>query len=202
MRRTIYIFLTLFIFLGCAYTNSVYAELTNIGKIGKIENQDKVLGIANKIISAIIDKDFITLSKYVDKEEGLIISLFPVIAVNNVTVFSTREVEDFSNTKKEYKWGIEEGSGETFISTPQKFFQLFMDVPLSRISKVGLNKMITDPGYTENQWVIFPDSIVIEYYIDPSPDYSGMDWLSVRLILKSRGDSYSLVGLTSFHQEM
>src|SRR5574344_1361275 len=99
------------------------SKVNKIEIIGNIENQSEIKKISDNIISALIDKDFKTISSYISDNKGLLITMYPVIALEYVPVFAKQEVVKFNNTKEEYKWGLEEGSGEMFVGTPEKFFR-------------------------------------------------------------------------------
>jgi len=202
MRNIISIITMCLVITSCAKFDKSYSELRKLKIIGNIENQAEIKNISDIIISVIIDQNFIRITKYVNDKKGLLITMYPVIALKYDPVFTKQQISKFKNTKEEYKWGLEEGSGEMFLGTPNKFFSTFMDIELNRISRVGMNTMLTTPGYKENQWDVFSNSIVIEYYVNPSSEFSGMDWLSVRLIFEKIDNKYYLVGLTSHHLEI
>ena len=48
----------------------------------------------------------------------------------------------------------------------------------------------------ENQFEIYDNAIVVEYYFPGfNPDYAGMDWESLRLVFEQYENDWKLVGI-------
>ena len=61
---------------------------------------------------------------------------------------------------------------------------------------IGYNEVLSFGNVLENQFEVYENGIVVEYYfLGFNLDYCGMDWIRLLLFFKQYEDSWKLVGV-------
>lgn len=151
---------------------------------------------ANKVISAIKNQNMQELANFVHPELGVRFSPYSYINVNKDLVFNNQSIKSFGYSKIKYTWGAYDGSGEPILLTPMEYLKKFVyDKNFANASQVSYNKLLGFGNTIENQFQVYSDSIIVEYYLPGDPRYGGMDWRSLRLVFKNYGNDWYLIGV-------
>jgi hypothetical protein len=62
-------------------------------------------------------------------------------------------------------------------------------------TKIGYNEVIGTGNSINNRNKIYPNTLQVEYYMDGSEKYGGMDWQSICLVFELYENQYYLVGI-------
>jgi len=153
--------------------------------------------IANETILAIKDKDAEKLAEFVHPIKGVRFTPYTYVSVENDVVFSKEEMKDFFNDQKFYLWGHYDGTGDEISLTPSQYYEKFIySEDFINAEQIGYNEVLSYGNMMENQFEVYKNAIVVEYYIPGfNPDYEGMDWKSLRLVFEKHDDSWKLVGI-------
>ena len=137
------------------------------------------------------------LSSLVHPEIGVRFTPYSYIDINKDLVFSKLRVSKFANNTTKYTWGAHDGTGDPIDRTPKEYFARFVyDKDFINAPKITYNMVVGTGNTLENQFEIYADSIIVEYYIPGTdPRYGGMDWKSLRLVFNRYGASWYLTGV-------
>ncbi len=172
-------------------------ELTEKGII-KPEFAKKIIEeVSNELINAISIKDFKTVSKFTHPVKGVRFTPYTNVSLEQDIVFSREEIKDFFNNRNVYIWGYYDGIGDEISLTPSQYYEKFIYTEdFVNAEDVGYNEVLSSGNMIENQFEIYDNAIVVEYYFPGfNPDYAGMDWESLRLVFEQYENDWKLVGI-------
>lgn len=140
---------------------------------------------ADAVIAALKAKDMETLSTYVHPVKGLLFSPYAHIEQNTALVFQANELPDLTDATVR-NWGVYDGSGEPIELTFSQYYDKFVyDKDFISAETVGLDEIKGQGNTLVNIKEVFPDSFVVDYYFSGfDPQYDGMDWESLILVLE------------------
>lgn len=150
-----------------------------------------------KVIQIISEFDVDQLAEYVHPEKGLRFTPYTYVSLKNDLVFKRNQIANFDEDTNEYLWGYYDGSGFEIRLTPKEYWNKFVyDENFKNPDQKTYNEPIGLSSMIENQFTIYPDAIIVEYYMAPqNPDYGGMDWRSLRLVFEEYNGQWYLVGI-------
>lgn len=153
--------------------------------------------VASAILDALATEDWTTLSSYIALS-GVRFTPQTHVRVDDDLTFTPAEIADFDTDLTVKTWGTQDGSGLPIDMTNMEYFQKYVwDHDFRNADDVRWNH-VQDHGSTiDNAMEVYPTAEIVEYHFDGfDPQYGGMDWRSLRLILESDDDgTYSLVGV-------
>lgn len=161
------------------------------------EAKDAIGLIAEKTILALKNRDFTTLSNLSSREKGVLFVPYSYIDLKrNISLPREKLAEGFDHTKI-YLWGEEDGTGFPISVTFESYYDRYVySNDFASAPKVGYNQMLGSGNSLNNIRMIYPESIVVEYYFDGfNPVYEGMDWRSLRLVFEQEADTWVLVAI-------
>ncbi len=149
------------------------------------------------VLSAIAKSDMEQLSKYVHPQKGVRFTPYTHISLENDLVFNKEEISNFINNDEKYLWGYYDGSGFEIKLTPKEYWKEFVyDKDFKNADETSYNEIIGKSMMIENQFEIYSEAIIVEYYIGgTNPEFEGLDWASLRLVFEEYNDSWYLVGI-------
>ena len=213
--KKIYLRTTLFTIIVLSLLTSVSCNRPNIrDKVGKPNNnrqeelklplspeqaQKLIEKQAKNVILAIKSRKMDVLAKYVDPERGLRFSPYAFVHIGDKEdiVFSASQIKQFFSDRSKYVWGVYNGSGEPIEMTPEEYFNRFVyNVDFATAKSISYNKILGHGNVVENQFTVYPKSIIVEYYFPGfDPKYEGMDWQSLRLVFERSKGVWYLIGI-------
>ena len=172
-------------------------ELNEEGIIEPNNAQKVIEQISSKLIDAISDKDMETISKFVHPTKGLRFTPYTSVSLKDDIVFNKVEVEEFFNNKNVYLWGYYDGIGDEILLTPGEYYEEFIYTKdFKNIEDVGYNEVLSGGNAVENQFEVYENPIIVEYYFPGLfPEDGAMDWESLRLVFEQYGNEWKLVGI-------
>lgn len=152
---------------------------------------------SDKLIYAIKVRDFETVSNFVHPVKGLRFTPYTYVSIEHDVVFNAQEVKNFFADQKKYLWGHYDGSGDDIYLTPSEYYDKFIySKDFVNAEKVGYNEVLSFGNALENQFEVYQNPIIVEYYFSGfNPEYAGMDWRSLRLVFEEYEGSWKLVGI-------
>ncbi|KNY25836.1 BsuPI-related putative proteinase inhibitor [Pseudobacteroides cellulosolvens] len=181
-------------------TTVIEFELTDdVNKdIIKPELAEKIIkDTSDKLINAISTKDAESISQLTHPVKGVRFTPYTNVSLKNDLVFKKEDIKNFFNDEKVYLWGSYDGSGDEISLTPGKYYEKFIyPVDYKNAEQVGYNKVLSSGNMIENQFEVYDNPIVVEYYFSGfNPDYEGMDWKSLRLVFEQYEGTWYLSGI-------
>ncbi|NLJ96447.1 MAG: hypothetical protein GX321_04780 [Clostridiales bacterium] len=153
--------------------------------------------VADKVITAISEKDGEAISVYVHPLKGLRFTPYTFVSLERDMVFSKEDMKKFFDDTNQYLWGYYDGSGDEIKLTPSEYYDRFIySEDFISAPQVGYNEVLSFGNMLENQFEVYESPIVVEYYFPGfDPDYEGLDWKSLRLVFELYEDDWKLVGI-------
>jgi hypothetical protein len=112
-------------------------------------------------------------------------------------VFSRDQLLGLWNDPTVYHWGTYDGSGEPIDLTFRQYYDRFVyDVDFAQPDVVGFNQTVGQGNTINNIATVYPLGVPVEYHFEGfDPQYEGMDWRSLRLVLEEYEGAWYLVGI-------
>lgn len=172
-------------------------ELTEEGIIDPKFAQNTIEETANKLIEAISIKDVEVISEFVHPDKGVRFTPYTNVSLERDAVFTKQGMKSFFQDEKTYLWGSYDGIGSEINLTPSEYYKKFIySEDFVNAEKVGYNQVLTSGNMIENQFEVYKNGIVVEYYFSGfNPNYGGLDWRSLRLVFQEYEGSWKLVGI-------
>lgn len=172
-------------------------ELTEDGIIEPVVAQEVIEQTADKLIQAISDKNTETISEFIHPVKGLRFTPYTHVSLEQDKVFSKEEVKNFFKDHNVYVWGHYDGKGDEISLTPSEYYEEFIySKDFKNAEKVGYNKVLSSGNMLENQFEVYENPIIVEYYFSGFDlKYEGMDWKSLRLVFEQYENDWKLVGI-------
>jgi len=122
---------------------------------------------------------------------------YTYVSLDRDLVFKKDDLKNFFENQKFYTWGSFDGTGDDISLTPSKYYEKFIyPVDYKNAEQIGYNKVLSSGNMLENQFDVYENPIVVEYYFSGfNPEYEGLDWRSVRLVFEKYEDAWFLVGI-------
>ena len=158
--------------------------------------QQMIIDRSFAIVSALKNKDMVTLSQYVHPQMGLRFSPYATVKDSD-QVFAADKVLGLVNDPTIYLWGNYDGSGAPINLTFADYYAKFVyDVDFANAPEIALNHRLGTGNSIDNAFEYYQSSMVVEFYFPGfDPQYTGMDWRSLRLVFMQQGNDWFLVGI-------
>ncbi len=204
--KTNYLLILFILVISCGNKKNnqvpVTSNTTVVKDTNTTENKDtlsknnELLQYSQSVLHSIKQRDVNTLSTYIHPTEGVRFSPYGYIDVKTDAIFSAKELMDRFETKKLYKWGYFDGSGELIELTCREYFDKFIyDIDFEKQSVAYYNECKGGGNSQNNIWEVYDGLDFVEYYFPGTQQYEGMDWKALRLVYKKENDTYYLVGI-------
>lgn len=156
-----------------------------------------LLSVALDVVTALKNKDMNTLASYVHSTAGVRFSPYGHVDVQNDLQFSASQLPSLWASMQVYQWGVYDGSGDPIQFTFQDYFDRFVyDVDFANPHMIGNNVVVGTGNMINNIQQAYPNGSFIEFHFTGfDPQYSGMDWRSLRLVFEQENGQWKLVGI-------
>jgi hypothetical protein len=153
---------------------------------------------AKQVIFALRGKDMTKLSTFVHPEKGVRFSPYGYVTPEEDLVFKRKLVSGLWMSKRRYKWGSYDGTGDPIRLTFRSYYRRFIyDHDYSQVKQIGYNAEIMGRGNTRNNiYDTYPQGVVVEYHFPGvNPKYGGADWASLWLVFEKKDREWYLVAI-------
>ncbi len=157
---------------------------------------DEVALRAAQIIMALKDEDLATLASLVHPDQGVRFSPYTYLRGEDL-VFSAERIQEILADETVYTWGSFDGTGEPIQLTFREYYDRFMyDVDFARPHVVGFSETIGMGNTINNIAEVYAQATTIEYHLEGfDPQFVGLDWRSLRLVLEEKEGIWYLVAV-------
>ena len=182
---------------GGSMTTGEGYQLTEDGIIEPGSAKGIIEQSADRLIRAIGDKDAKTIAEFVHPTKGLRFTPYAYVSLEEDVVFSKEEIMDFFEDENVYLWGIYDGRGNEIHLTPSEYYEEFIYTKdFKNAEEVGYNEVLSGGNTIENQFEVYENPIIVEYYFPGTvPEYGGTDWKGLRLVFEQYEGEWKLVGV-------
>lgn len=162
------------------------------------ESERIIAGRAKSVIQSLKAGNIAKFSTFVHPQKGVRFSPYASVLPDEDRLVKKNQLQQMWASRKRYKWGGYDGSGDPIWLTFKKYHRRFIfDHDFSRAKNVAYNPDTMSHGNTPNTILeYYPKSIAVEYHF-PGFDtkFSGMDWSSLWLVFEKKGSDWYLVGI-------
>lgn len=152
--------------------------------------------VAEGVVQALKTVNMGILRMYVHPEKGVRFTPYTHVNTETDVVVPANEIAPLI-TSPTRNWGVQEGSGEP-INLPYQLYhnRYVYNHDYAEAPKVYWNTPFDRGTIIDNAAEAYPAADIVEYHFPEfDPQYEGMDWSSLRLVLEKSGDKYYLVGI-------
>lgn len=155
--------------------------------------------ISDETILAIKNKDSEKWAQLVHPIKGVRFTPYTYVSVERDVVFVQEDIRNFFNDQNQYLWGYYDGTGWDILLTPTEYYERFIySHDFINAEQVGYNEVLSHGNMLENQFEVYDNPIIVEYYFPGfNLEYGGLDWRSLRLVFEEYNNTWKLVGVIS-----
>lgn len=152
---------------------------------------------ANTVVQTLKEKDMSVFSDYVHPTKGVRFSPYSHVDKDKDLVFTAEDVKQLMTDETVYTWGVFDGSGEPIEMTFAAYYERFVyDEDYVNAEEVSVNEQLGQGNTIDNSQEVYPNAKVVEYHFSGfDPEYAGMDWRSLRVVLEHEGDEWFVVAI-------
>jgi hypothetical protein len=158
--------------------------------------EQETAACATEIIMAIKNQDMKRLAERVHPDKGVRFSPYTFVDSQHL-VFSADQLPDLLADPAVHTWGAFDGTGEPIQFTFRQYYDRFIyDADFAHADMVGYDETIGWGNTINNIAEFYPEAVAIEYHFPGfDPQYEGMDWRSLRLVLEEKDGRLYLVAI-------
>jgi hypothetical protein len=144
----------------------------------------ETIQISHRIVHSLRDGDYGQLAGQLHPDLCLRISPYPYLSDQN-PILCSEELVSLMESDQILNWGNYDGTGDPIDLSFQEYHARFIyDADYFSAPVVGLNQAVGSGNAINNIAEIYPDGIMVEYHFSQiDPQYGGLDWRSLRLVL-------------------
>jgi len=164
---------------------------------------EAVAARAAQAIMALKERDLQRLAALVHPDKGVRFSPYTYVQVGpdayggEDLVFRSAQLPGLLADSTVYHWGVYDGSGAPIDLTFQEYYDRFIyDADFAHPDVVGFDEEVGWSSMINNIAEVYPQAVMVEVHFEGfEPQYAGMDWRSLRLVLEEAGGVWYLVGI-------
>ncbi len=150
---------------------------------------------AVRILKAIKSGDIKRLASMV-APEGVILSPDVHIDPEKDVRLKPEELLKAWEENKAFVWGYEAGSGRPIEMGIRDFFKKYLyDRDYLNAPKVAVNERLGRGSTKDNVKEVFPDAVFVEFHFPGTEKNGGMDWSSLRVVMRKYGEGWNVVAI-------
>lgn len=156
-----------------------------------------LLDTACTVLKAIQQRDYVTLSTFVDPERGVTITPYSTVNVENDLNFTQIQVRNFDKDTTQYSWGRLPGKNDMIQMTASEFIANYLfSSDYTQAPRISLDRINISGNALENVEEAYPGCRFVDFAFPGSGrSSSGQDWSSLKLVFAPGDQEWRLVGL-------
>ena len=183
-----------------AQTNkTITTEKDSSQTIADPEDSVSLLKLTDDILTLIKLKNYLAIVKYIDPVLGLRFSPYGYVDTTEDVKFSKAAFKKRATSPDQGRivWGEFDAIGTKIRMTLTEYMQKFVyDVDFAKPEKRSVNQFLGFGNSLNNLPEIYKGCHFTESYFSGfEKKYEGMDWRTLRLVFKERGNRFYLVGI-------
>jgi len=150
-----------------------------------------------EVIELIKTEDYATLSGWVHPTLGVRFSPYFYVNITSDIVMTPNNIANIASDTSIYNWGAYDGTGDPIDLTFADYYDRFIyDHDFANPEVIGNNNAIQVGNMLDNHDDVYPNGDFVEFHFSGfDPQFSGMDWRSLRLVFVEDAGQLYLVGL-------
>ncbi len=160
-------------------------------------NQTAIL-LAMDVIQALQANDMQALETYAHPQNGIRFSPYSFVdQTNDIVIPSNNLIAEYGSATI-HTWGSYDGSGDPIDLTFSDYFDRFVyNQDFANPHIIGNNQMVQTGGNTTNNLLtVYPNAEFVEFHFTGfDPQYDGMDWTSLRIVMEEYNGQLYVIGI-------
>lgn len=152
--------------------------------------------VSDQVLAALAEQDYAALAALAD-QGGVRFSPYAYVDTEHDVVLGPKALAMLAQDTTVREWGSYDGSGEPISMDWADYRDRFVwDRDFTAVTQVSEDAEIGSGNTPSNIAEAYPGAHFVEYH-DPGedPQYEGMDWRSLRLVMVPDGEDWRLVGV-------
>jgi hypothetical protein len=151
---------------------------------------------AETVINALAEKDLAAVAEVVHPEQGVRFSPYTYVEESH-QVFAADELAGLAGSVEIFLWGYFDGTGDPIQLTFDDYYERFIySADFDSPEAMAVNEELGFGNTINNIADFYPGSSFVEYHFSGIvEEYSGMDWVSLRLVFVEEDGSWFLIGI-------
>lgn len=171
------------------------AFLADSSSVRSDSNSTALLSEAALVLADLQNDDFSHLASHVDPEAGVTFTPYSTVDFSTDLNFSADQLKNADSDDIPYIWGVSPGTSEPIRMSIREYFHTYVcDADYINTAQIGINQVLHSGNAVENVESAYEDCRYLDFYI-PSIDASDQDWSSLKLVFRSSGKQWYLVGV-------
>ncbi len=176
---------------------------TLIEKISELENQtpsqtnSSYISTALEAVELLADEDMNGLAAMAHPVKGIRFTPYSYVDTGADQVFNPTQIQNLMTDTTIYTWGSYDGSGEPINKTFADYYDEFVyDEDYANPYIIGNNTLIGKGNSLDNLTDVYTNGEFVEFHFTGfDPQYEGIDWSSLKLVLEESGGDWYIVGI-------
>jgi len=162
-----------------------------------LSSSGQLIAAGLEVIELIKTEDYAALSGWVHPTLGVRFSPYFYVNANSDIVMTPNDIANIASDTSVYNWGAYDGTGDPIDLTFADYYDRFIyDQDYANPEVIGNNNAIQVGNMLDNHDDVYPNGDFVEFHFSGfDPQFSGMDWRSLRLVFVEDGGQLYLVGL-------
>ncbi|MDD3896692.1 MAG: hypothetical protein PHU04_02490 [Candidatus Peribacteraceae bacterium] len=203
MKRVIVLTACLLLLSACSTNvqkeSAVQPDLHSSATEDTPENETSraVKETAQNILATLKSQNWQGFASYVHPENGVRFTPYTYVKIDSDEVLSPSDFTQALSDEAMRNWGVRDGTGEPLILTFGNYYARYIwNYDYTQAPVQTWNEPSARGNILDNARDVYPDAQIVEYHFPGfDPQYEGMDWSSLRLVLEKFNSEWRLVGL-------
>ncbi|MBI1306836.1 MAG: hypothetical protein GC181_09530 [Bacteroidetes bacterium] len=170
------------------------AEITTEEVSEENEETDGLYSVAVKILHLIKNFRFDTLQSYIHPSRGVAFS--PYGYIDSPLVFKPKELNGYLASDSVFCWGYYDGSGDSILMTFPDYIKSFVYcADFLDMADTSVNRVYHAGNTLNNFKSCYPSAQYIDFHVEGTEEYGGMDWRTLRMGFVKVKDQWKLIAL-------
>lgn len=159
-----------------------------------------VLHVADSVVLAIADRDWPALAALAHPQHGVRFSPYGHVDTTVTQRLTASQIAVLGSDATERRWGTADGTGDPLTFTFDEYYRRFLyDKNFTEGRRGDPGELIVTGNSLINMDDVFtwPGTSFVEYHVEGTEQYGGMDWGSLRIVLTREGGRWYVTGLVN-----
>ena len=155
------------------------------------------LSLAVDIVNILKARDMNELKNYAHPQKGIRFSPYAYIDETNDIIVTANDLETYMNSSDIYTWGNFDGTGEPIDLNFSDYYDRFVyNQDFANPHIVGNNQIVQTGNTINNIEDVYPNAQFVEFHFTGfDPQYTGMDWTSLRIVMEEYNSQFYIIGI-------
>lgn len=157
--------------------------------------QLQLLATTANVVQLLSTEDMAGLQPYIHPLQGVRFSPYYYVENSHLT-FNAAAIPGLLTNPTVYTWGTEDGTGDPINKNGLDYFNRYvMNKDYTNPDQIVYNSIVLRGSMINNIQSFYPNAVFVEYFVDGTPTYGGLDWGSLYIIYEQHNNNWYIVGI-------